>query len=156
MMIYILVALKAEAQAFVDKFKLKNYKNEKMEVVISGIGSQKIYLASSIVVKKMKKDDLILNIGICGASTKYEIGELLDARKTTITSIDYEAKDDKYDVVDMESAGFIDATKDIENSFIFKIVSDHFEPKSVTKDKAKKLIFNQIDEIMKKVGVCVS
>jgi hypothetical protein len=52
----------------------------------------------------------------------------------------------------MESAGFIKATKDIKNSYIFKIVSDYFEPEKVTKDKAKQLIFNKIDEIMKEIG----
>ena len=52
------------------------------------------------------------------------------------------------------SCNLIDATKDVTNSFIFKVVSDHFEPKTVTKDMAKKFIFNQIDEIMKRVIRC--
>lgn len=150
-MIYIIVALKAEAQAFVDKYKLKNYKNDSIEVVISGMGASAIAIAAKEVLKKITKDDAIVNVGICGASKKFQIGELIDAREHKIVCIDYEATDATYEIVDMESGGFIDATKGFENSFVFKVVSDHFEPKSVTKDMAKKLIFDQIDEIMRRV-----
>jgi hypothetical protein len=34
---------------------------------------------------------------------------------------------------------------------MYKIVSDHFEPHKVTKEKTKALIFNVIDEIVQKV-----
>ena len=153
-MIYILVALKAEAQAFVDKYKLKNYKNDDFHVVISGIGSDAMCKTTTEILQNFTKNDIIINVGICGANKNYFIGQLIDARYEKITCIDYEATDAKFDIVDMESAGFIEATQDIENSFIFKVVSDHFEPQKVTKDKAKQLIFNQIDEMMKKVNKC--
>jgi hypothetical protein len=55
----------------------------------------------------------------------------------------------------MESFGFYDAVKHnpaIKNFFIFKVLSDHFEPDSITKDKTKSLIFHQIDSIMMKVN----
>ena len=42
-MIYILVALKAEAQAFVDRYKLINYKDEVMQIIITGMGSKNMY-----------------------------------------------------------------------------------------------------------------
>ena len=151
-MVYIMVALKSEAQAFVDRFKLPpNKQNDQITVVISGIGSENMFKATSEVVSKMTTNDTIVNVGICGACKKYAIGELLDASKVDLKCVDHEVSYEMYDVVDMESRGFIDATKDINNSYIFKIVSDHFEPKSVTKDMAKKLIFNQIDKIMEKV-----
>ena len=143
-----MVALKAEAQAFVDKYKLKNYKNSEIEVTISSIGSEAMFQATTKVLQTFCENDIIINVGICGAKSNYHIGELIDARYKTITCIDYEATDSKYEIVDMESAGFIKATKDIKNSFIFKIVSDHFEPHTVTKDKTKQLIFKQIDKIM--------
>lgn len=167
-MIYIVVALKAEAQAFVDKFKLQNYKNENLCIIISGIGKENMKKATSQVLKEFSDNDTILNVGICGASEKFKIGELLSVCVTTqslLTSslplvptlptlrcVNKEIdNNDKYDIVDMESDGFIQATKDIKNRYIFKVVSDHFEPKRVTKDSAKKLIFNKIDEIMMEI-----
>lgn len=169
-MIYIMVALKAEAQAFVDKFKLKEYKNNKLCVTVSGIGKENMQKATCQVLKKFSDDDKILNVGICGASEEFEIGELLDICVTTqsvgtreavlaptlcvgaLTCVDKEISDKKrYDIVDMESAGFLQATKDIKNRYIFKVVSDHFEPEKVTKDSAKKLIFDKIDEIMMEI-----
>ena len=51
----------------------------------------------------------------------------------------------------MESYGFYQAIKGMKNAYIFKVVSDHFEPKTVTKERTKNLIFNNIDEIMKRV-----
>ncbi|MCF6298220.1 MAG: hypothetical protein L3J08_09615, partial [Flavobacteriaceae bacterium] len=64
-------ALKAEAQAFVDK-KLD------VNIIISGIGSQNMYNATKKTLKLMNEDDIIVNVGICGASKKFHIGELLD------------------------------------------------------------------------------
>ena len=150
-MIYIILALKAEAQAFVDKYKLKNYKNNDIEVFISGIGADAMFQTTTKLLKTFTQNDTIINVGICGANKNYTIGQLIDARYKRITCVDYEAADAKYEIVDMESRGVIDATKGMKNSFIFKVVSDHFEPKTVTKDMAKKLIFNQIDMIMKRV-----
>ena len=148
-MIYILVALKAEAQAFVDKYKLLNYKNECLHVVISGIGSENMYQATLHVVNQMAKNDKLVNVGICGACHNYEIGQLIDGFKETLTCVDFEISDkDKYNIVDMESDGFLKASLHVESKYMYKIVSDHFEPSTVTKDKAKKLIFDKIDEIL--------
>lgn len=152
-MIYLVFALKAEAQAFIDK-KLD------LDITISGIGSKNMYNATKKIVKLMDENDIIVNVGICGASKEFTIGELLYidmASRTTKTTFNLNCVDrevsqkDRYDVVDMESSGFIEATNIIKNRYMFKIVSDHFEPKSVTKDDAKKLIFNNIDEIMQRI-----
>lgn len=144
-MIYILVALKAEAQAFIDK-KID------AQIIVSGMGSQNMQKATQVVVDKMNKDDKIVNVGICAASKNYKIGQLIDGFKEKIVCVD-EAVDDKnrYNIVDMESAGFLEASLHVENRYIFKIVSDNFEPHTVTKDGAKKLIFNNIDKIMEKL-----
>ena len=150
-MIYIMVALKAEAQAFVDKYKLKNYKNDEISIIITGIGSDAMFRATTNILKIFKKDDVILNVGICGANKNYTIGQLIDSRFDKITCSDMEVSKSGSNIVDMESLGFTNATKNIKNSFMFKVVSDHFEPKKVTKDKAKQLIFNKIDEMMKRV-----
>ncbi len=151
-MIYILVALKCEAQAFVEKFKLvSNKQNENLSVVISGVGNENMKKTASKIVSKMRDDDTIINVGVCGAEKKYKIGELLDDRDVVLSCVDHEVDYKKHEAVDMESSGFKEATKDVKNSYIFKVVSDHFEPKSVTKDLAKKLIYKRIDEIMEKI-----
>ncbi len=152
-MIYLVFALKAEAQAFIDK-KLD------INITISGIGSKNMYNATKKILKQMDENDIIVNVGICGASKEFTIGELLHIDMLTRTTktifslncVDKEvSQKDRYDVVDMESSGFIEATNIIKNRYMFKIVSDHFEPKSVTKDDAKKLIFDNIDEIMQRI-----
>lgn len=164
-MIYILVALKAEAQAFVDKFKLKNYKNENISVMVSGIGRENMKRATMEVLNNFKDNDIIANVGICGANLDYDIGQLIqiDAINyknqtytikkdafVTIECMDEEVNNSRYEIVDMESYGFYDAiihSSTIKNILIFKVVSDHFEPRKVTKDGTKSLIFNAIDKL---------
>ena len=172
-MIYIVTALKPEAQAFVDFYKLKKSKlsdyttftNENITLIISGLGITNSRLATQTLINyfDITDDDIYLNIGICGASTEYEIGQLLEIGSITyedinyifrdkkeIVCLDYETKDNTYSIVDMESYGFYDAvihSPAIKNFYIFKVVSDHFEPHKVTKDKTKLVIFNVINDI---------
>ncbi len=174
-MLYIVTALKIEAQAFVDKYKLqkrkygkyKVFQNKEMIVIISGIGVFNSMLATQTLINQfdITDDDIYLNIGICGANENYEIGELIEISSlsykeqnyelnsrncNTITCVDEEMSSDIYDIVDMESFGFYDAvihSPAIKNRYILKVVSDHFKPSSVTKDKTKALIFNVIDDI---------
>ncbi|MCK9492390.1 MAG: hypothetical protein M0Q24_09875 [Sulfurimonas sp.] len=148
-MIYVICALKCEAQAFIDKYKLdKSKKNELIAIIVSGVGKQNMQDATSRVVLEMQSNDIILNVGICGANESFEIGELVDASEHRLTCVDNEvSQSDVYTLVDMESDGFLKATKDVKNSYIFKIVSDHFQPKSITKEFAKSLVFNAIDDI---------
>lgn len=154
-MVYLIFALKAEAQAFIDK-KLN------VTIIISGIGSKNMFNTTKKIVNIMKENDSIVNIGICAASDKFSIGELLyidlltrvTKKKFVLACVDNEVTQrGKYDIVDMESSGFIDATNMIKNRYMFKVVSDHFKPETVTKDGAKKLIFAHIDEIMKRVNI---
>lgn len=151
-MIYIVTALKPEAQAFIEKYKLpKNKKNDEISLFISGLGSQNMFNTTKDIIELMNEDDIILNVGICGASKKYKIGQLIDGLKENLICMDYEvSKNDCYELVDMESSGFLEATQGL-NRYIFKVVSDHFEPHTVTKEATKSLIFNAIEEIMKKV-----
>ncbi len=175
-MIYILTALKSEAQAFVDKYKLKKKKingysifsNETITIIISGIGIQKSIESSLFLINnyQINANDTLINVGICGACSKYKIGELLQIQainyngqnyklhnciKNTLTCIDYEAATDLYEIVDMESYGFYKILHP-HNLYIFKVISDHFEPEKITKEGTKTLIFNTIDEMFKKVS----
>jgi len=174
-MLYIVSALKPEAQAFVDKFKLKSsrlnkyklFTNSSITLIVSGLGVENSREATQTLINHFDTtdDDIYLNVGICGASKEYEIGELLDIstivyknisyslfekNRETIYCLDKESSTEKYAVVDMESYGFYDAvvhSPAIKNSYILKVVSDHFQPHLVTKEKTKMLIFNAIDDI---------
>ena len=177
-MLYIVTALKPEAQAFVDKYKLQKdklgnftiFKNQIMMLIISGLGVKNAMFATQTLINHfdITDDDIYINVGICAASDKYEVGELInidtikyhsqkykindndDNNETILECLDEEAHEVKYEIADMESFGFYDAvihSPAIKNIFIFKVVSDHFEPQKVTKEKTKSLIFNVIDDI---------
>ncbi len=179
-LLYIVVALKPEAQAFVDKFKLKKSKlsgfslfyNGELKLIVSGIGHSRARVATQTLINQfdITDDDVYLNIGICAADAKYKIGTLLEIggvvyentkhsfslKKLEILCSDIAATTTLFSIVDMESFGFYDAVihnPAIKRFHILKVVSDHFEPKKVTKEKTKMLIFNQINainEILKK------
>ena len=172
-MIYIVTALKPEAQAFVDFYKLKKnrlgdyttFTNENITLIISGLGVVNARFATQTLINHfdITDDDIYINIGICGASHEYKIGQLLEIGsivyqdikytfkdKKEIVCLNHEASDNTYSIVDMECYGFYDAvihSPAIKNFYIFKVVSDHFEPHVVTKDATKSLIFNVINDI---------
>jgi len=173
-LLYIVIALKAEAQAFVDRYKLKksklhhytHYSNDAMHLIISGMGVNNSREATQSLINEYDMDDadIFLNVGICAADKSYEIGSLLEIgiihynemvytfneNAQEIYCIDTPASDDAYKIADMESFGFYDAVLHnpaIKNFQIFKVVSDHFEPEKVSKELAKKLLFNKIDAI---------
>jgi len=173
-MIYVVVALKSEAQAFVDLYKLQKSKlnsyilfsNDTFKLIVSGIGVENARLATQTLINHfdITDEDDYYNIGICGASLKYELGSLLqigsleykeilytyDATKAKIICVDEEVSENRFEIVDMESYGFYDAVVHnpaIQNFYIYKVVSDHFEPYIVTKEKTKTLIFQALKEI---------
>ena len=173
-MIYIVTALKPEAQAFVDFHKLNKSKlgtytlfsNANVKLIISGLGSINAREATQTLINHfdITDDDVYVNVGICGASKTYAIGELLeigsivyeeqvysfDTNKKEILCIDKEASTQIHEIVDMESFGFYDAvvhSPAIKNFHILKVVSDHFQPEMVTKEKTKTLLFNVINNI---------
>lgn len=174
-MIYIVVALKAEAQAFVDAYKLKKSKlanftlhsNETMRLIISGMGVTNARLATQTLINNydITDEDSYYNIGICAASNSYVIGEVIrvgtvmyeglrntfDEEQKEIVCVDAPVQNQgEYEIVDMESFGFYDAVVHnpaIKNFGIIKVVSDHFEPESVTKEGAKMLLFQAIKDM---------
>lgn len=174
-MLYIIVALKSEAQAFVDKYKLTKarlsvfsiYSNTNIMLIVSGIGVKNAAQATQTFINHydITDDDIYLNVGICGASKRYSIGELIQVgvlqyaentinlpnKDTAVLScFDKEVSTDENNIVDMESFGFYDAvihSPAIKNFYILKVVSDHFEPETITKENTKSLIFNVIDDI---------
>ncbi len=173
-MIYIVTALKPEAQAFVDKYKLKKnrlqnytlFQNENITLIISGIGVTNARLTTQTLINNfdITDDDIYLNVGICAAPKKHALGELIeigsvtykntdyifDSDKQALTCMDEEAATEQGTIVDMESYGFYDAVVHnpaIKRFHILKVVSDHFEPITITKENTKSLLFNVIDDI---------
>lgn len=172
-MIYIITALKSEAQAFVERYKLqkttlKHYTlffNEDMKVIVSGIGVEHARLATQTLINHydITDDDRYINIGVCGANTSFSIGELLHvgaisyqeivyrfAAGVTLTCVDKEISEGSYEAVDMESYGFYDAVihnPAIKHFAIYKVVSDHFKPDTLSKDMVKSLLFKQLDKL---------
>lgn len=178
-MIYLVIALKSEAQAFVDRYKLKKtklgnftlYFDEEKFLIISGIGIVNAREATQTLINyyDISDDDIYLNVGVCGASKEYKIGSLLEIGevvhhgithpfkkdKQSIVCVDEAMSEAKYDLVDMESYGFLDAVSHspvIKNFHILKVVSDHFEPEKVTKEFTKSLIFKAINDINKLIN----
>jgi purine-nucleoside phosphorylase len=173
-MIYILTALKSEAQAFVDLYKLKKsslgdfvvFSNEKLLLIVSGLGVKNARAATQTLINHydITDDDSYFNVGICGASKNYKIATLVEIGGVSykdqeylfkknlpiITCVDTEVSSEGLELVDMESFGFYDAVihnPAIKNFSIFKVVSDHFEPHTINKEKTKQLIFHKLKEI---------
>ncbi|MDQ7066936.1 MAG: hypothetical protein Q9M40_02425 [Sulfurimonas sp.] len=137
-----------------------------MKIIVSGVGVDNARVATQTLIDAydISDEDIYLNIGICAASKQFCIGELLSIgsicyhKKIThlkdsllsLLTLDEQSSIESAPIVDMEAYGFYDAiihSPAIKNFYIFKVVSDHFEPYMVTKDLTKKLIFNQIDAI---------
>ena len=152
------------------------FTNDSMMLIVSGIGVENSARATQTLINHydITDDDIYVNIGICGACTNHNIGSLLEIgtlvyekkamqlqsqSKHTLTCLNEPATVDTYDIVDMESYGFYDAvihSPAIKKFYILKVVSDHFEPRKVTKEKTKSLLFNAINAIniiIKKEGV---
>ena len=173
-LLYIVVALKAEAQAYIDRYKLqksslssyKLFSSKEMKLIISGMGVINARNATQALINAydITDDDVYLNVGICGAQSSVVVGSLLSFSAVEYEGIEYKFKEDgelltcvdeplatpSCKFADMESYGFYDAVVHnpaIKNFHILKVVSDHFEPQSVTKDSAKKLLFNKINAI---------
>ena len=179
MLIYLVIALKSEAQAFVDRYKLKKtklgdftlYFDEKRSLIVSGIGIVNTRAATQTLINyyDISDDDIYINVGICGASKEHKIGSLLEIgevvhdgidhpfikNKKSIVCVNEAMSENKYELVDMESYGFLDAVSHspaIKNFHILKVVSDHFEPEKVTKEFTKSLIFKAINDINKLIN----
>ncbi|MDQ7043760.1 MAG: hypothetical protein Q9M34_09575, partial [Sulfurimonas sp.] len=132
-MIYLVIALRSEAQAFVDKYRLTKtklgeyvlYHDKTRTIIISGMGVSHAREATQTLINNfdISDEDIFVNIGICGAKKDYKIGSLLEIgeviydgmpymfekSKKSIICVDGAISEEKYKIVDMESYGFLDA-----------------------------------------------
>lgn len=149
----------------VDGFAFTLYKSEGMLLCISGIGRENALMATAALLgyRIPQAQDALLNVGICAAPREYAIGELLVAhqlisgaqrfypdlllqhpyRECTLHCVDAPQDSHLEHPVDMESAAVFKAASrfmKLHQMLFVKIVSDHFEPESVTKEGAIALI----------------
>lgn len=92
-MIYIAVALGIEARPLIKKFKLKKdstinrvqvFKNEKITLIVTGVGILKSAIALTYILSKVKidSDDIFINIGVCGAKNEeFKVGDIVLCNK---------------------------------------------------------------------------
>lgn len=139
-MLYIVIALSAEARPIVQMFKLKRvytlpytlFENDDVTLIISGMGIENAMMATSALLgyKPPTENDLLINIGICAAPQSFEIGEALLVHKIThqnhayfpdilfehplkecdLTSVDAPVEGGVQTAVDMESYGVYKAS----------------------------------------------
>ncbi len=146
-MIYIAVALGVEAKPIIKYFNLKRdnsikklqvFKNDRIVLIITGVGSLKSAIATTYILSQMKisEKDIFLNIGICGAKRdRYKVGDTVLCNKITNSELKrsyypdmlfkhpfkegglesfnfpvYSQERVKEDLVDMEGAGIFEAS----------------------------------------------
>ncbi len=185
-MIYITTAMYIEAAPFIKKLGLKKkegygkyqvFKNEELILVITGTGIINAAAGISFVFGKelISKNDIIMNIGICGAKKdKFHIGDCIMCSKiidkctsktyypdilykhpfkeSSILTVYQSIYDEQIDseCVDMESSGFYTAVSAFvyqHNIHIIKIVSDYMNGK-IEKDFIKNTIEEKSDIII--------
>jgi purine-nucleoside phosphorylase len=168
------VALKIEAKPIIDQMLLTKssdkvfsiYENSSTKLIITGMGSINSSIATTYLLTKYsaKRDDQIVNIGICGCSFNANIGdkfhidkiiyhnkvELLNKKDgiphKKITTFDRPQNSKscaKNSLIDMEAYGFFKASKifiDKENITIKKVVSDFVSNQNLPKETIYRLI----------------
>jgi len=179
-MIYVITALDAEARPLCEHYRLKRdtslpytlYRNEEMVLVVSGIGRMNALMAVSALLgwRIPKEEDILINIGICGAPLEYRIGEallihqILDGdrryypdilythlfRETSIRCVDAPQSVLSDYPVDMESSPIFQAASrffKLHQIAFLKIVSDHCTPESVTKEGVMEILRSHVDTV---------
>ena len=159
-MILIHTALLCEAQCFIERYKLKKinskpkiYANNEIVICISGVGKENTinslqYIFSNYSITKA------YNIGIAGVNDKnISIGRLFcstanikDIDYLPLITVDTPQKSINNSIVslyDMEGSYFINFCLkflDKNQIFILKVVSDHLNSLTLSKDKIKNLL----------------
>lgn len=166
-MTYLITALDAEARPLIEHYRLKRdhslpytlYKNDDTVLLVSGMGKMNSAMAvSSLLGWRVPVDeDILINVGVCGAPKSYKIGEVLlihqiidndrhyypdilythPHQETSLICVDTPQSELSDYPVDMESVSVFKAASrffKLHQMAFIKIVSDHFTPESVTKE----------------------
>ena len=176
-------ALNSEAKPLIELFKLslvkdsnfKIFENNKLVLIISGIGSINAAIATTYAINKFDITNTV-NIGICGSFDKsVNTGDIFDIKKVinyqthkvyhlknlkrvapakTLYSFENPQNSPilKNSLADMESIGFFLSARefiDPKNIYILKVVSDYIDDKILTNKKVSSLIKKHNDLYIK-------
>ncbi len=168
-MIYIFCATKSEAQAIVEYKKLQKtklfdytlYRSSDICLIVTGVGLKNAKKAALFCKERLRplQSDTILNIGIAAAPKNIAIGSLcrisnllcngktvqIDQNGYTLESVTTPQSTQKEHLIDMEACAIVEVFG--KKVHIYKIVSDHFKPESLTKDGVKKMITASLQDI---------
>jgi len=147
------------------------YKSANYTLVVSLPGYDNALMATSSLLAHFNanKEDFFINLGLCGAPQEFAIGTLLEITRlhyetlypytlakhsklphTTLRTLDVACSETKGSAVDMEAYAVYKAASlyiKHENIAVLKVVSDHFEPETLTKNLAQTLIAHQLKNI---------
>ncbi len=167
MMIFYSIALFSEAKPIIEKYSLEKrgdfFESDNIKLIVSGMGAINSAVATTYLLTKFdaKKNDKIFNIGIAGANfsckkgDSFLVSKVIDYNSRSILTLPHQGKkltctpkpttkiDIKNTLVDMESYGFLKASKKFikdENIFIQKVVSDFLDATIPSKEEVYKLI----------------
>lgn len=161
------------------KFSYTMFESDSVKLIISNIGIENGMMATSVLLGYCipTQNDLLINIGIC--ASHYDIGTTLLIHKIThnnnsyfpdilfdhnlqensLKTVDEPATEISSEAVDMESYGIYKAASRFlkAHQMIFlKIVSDNFQPESVTKNETKALISSSLDNLQDIISKALS
>lgn len=184
-MIYFTVALLAEAKPFIKTLKLslrdqtpfQIYSNEHFKLIITGMGKDNAFIASSHLLTKFPPStkDVLVNFGLAGAQTNFEIASIVlahtltdkssgktfypdmrlihpykEVNLTTVNEVQTSAEKN-IEAVDMEAfAVYKSALFYLKSSQIltFKLISDHFSAKIPSKEEVNDWIEPHVNTLL--------
>ena len=148
------------------------YQNENTLLIITHMGYENALMATSALLgyRPPEPDDLLINVGICAAPKSFEIGELIVIHKisynahdlypmflvkhpfmhSALISVDTVQSTMQSLPVDMEAHAIFKASARFmpsDQMLFIKIVSDHFDPKSVNKNAVTRSIQAHLSNI---------
>lgn len=148
------------------------YVGESVMLLVMGMGKTNALMALSALLgyRIPQQSDLLINIGICAAPKSYTIGDILIAHQirdadrryypdilyshpwheTSLICADAPVSEPAPFPVDMESAAVFQAASrffKLHRLAFFKIVSDHFDPGSVSKEGVIDLVRSRLGDI---------
>ncbi len=143
-MLYIIVALSAEARGLIDHFKLVRtytlpytmFESEQIKLIVTGIGFDNAMMATSALLGHCSpsKTDMLLNLGICAAPKNFEIGEAFLAHKICYKDgfyfpdilFEHSLKESDILSVDEPASEILNLPVDMESYGVYKAASRFF------------------------------
>ena len=179
-MLYVICAFEAEARALIDAYKLVKkqsepfvlFESKEIRLLICKMGQANAKEACQYLSQHytLQKEDKLLNLGICAAQEKYEIGSLLVVKSLSNENTNYELQTldsnlnqvscyssaqaldnpSQSDIAEMEALSIYESLSAYfaEGHITFlKVVSDNFKPFKPNKQFIIDLIKNNLKEI---------